>query len=62
MIYELLAEGRENARTGRQLADICGCDIRAITAQIERERREAGRYARQLETVRATIYPRTTRS
>lgn len=40
MIYELLAEGRENARTGRQLADICGCDIRAITAQIERERRE----------------------
>ena len=40
MIYELLAEGRENARTGRYLADVLGCDLRAITAQIERERRE----------------------
>ena len=39
MIYELLAEGRDNARTGRYLADICECDIRAITAQIEKERR-----------------------
>lgn len=40
MIYELLAEGRENARTGAYLAEICNCDIRAITAQIEKERRD----------------------
>lgn len=40
MIHELLAEGRENARTGRQLADFLGCDLRAITQQIEKERRE----------------------
>ena len=40
MIHELLAEGRENATTGRELAKLCNCDIRAITAQIERERRD----------------------
>lgn len=40
MIYELLAEGRENARTGRDLAKYCGCNIRDITEQIERERRQ----------------------
>lgn len=40
MIHELLAEGRDNARTGGELAAICECNIRAITAQIERERRE----------------------
>ena len=40
MIYELLAEGRENATTGRELAKLCNCDLRAITAQIERERRD----------------------
>ncbi len=39
MIYELLAHGRENARTGRELATLCDCDIRQITAHIERERR-----------------------
>lgn len=40
MIHELLAEGKENARTGRELAKLCKCDIRAITMQIERERRD----------------------
>lgn len=40
MIHELLAPGKENARTGRELAQQLGCDIRSITAQIERERRE----------------------
>lgn len=40
MIYELLDTGRRNARTGRQLAKILHCDIRDITEQIERERRE----------------------
>lgn len=42
MIHELLAEGRENARTGRELARILNCDIRQVTGQIEKERR-AGR-------------------
>lgn len=40
MIHELLTEGRENARTGRELADTLNCTAREITAQIERERRE----------------------
>ena len=39
MIHEILPAGRENALTGRRLADMFNCDIRAITAQIERERR-----------------------
>lgn len=39
MIHELLATGRENARTGRELAEVLGCNIRDITEQIERERR-----------------------
>lgn len=40
MINELLAEGQANARTGRELAQLMGCDIRSITEQIEKERRE----------------------
>lgn len=40
MIHELLAEGRENARTGAELASVLHCDIRNITAQIEKERRD----------------------
>ena len=40
MIHELLTEGRENARTGRELATVLNCDIRDVTAQIETERRE----------------------
>ena len=40
MIYELLATGRENARTGRELAAVLGCNIREITHQVEQERRE----------------------
>lgn len=39
-IAEFLANGRENARTARQLAEMTGCDARAITIQIEKERRE----------------------
>ena len=39
MIYELLAVGRENARTGRELATVLNCSMRDITEQIERERR-----------------------
>ena len=40
MIHELLAEGRENARTGAELAQQLNCNIRDITGQIERERRQ----------------------
>lgn len=40
MIHELLAHGSENARTGRELANVLGCDIRTVTEQIERERRD----------------------
>lgn len=40
MIYEILPAGRENALTGRALANMLDCDIRAITAQIEKERRD----------------------
>lgn len=40
MIHELLSEGRENARTGKELANYFKCDIRAITEQIETERRD----------------------
>ena len=40
MIHELLAEGRENGRRCRELAQYLDCRIRDITIQIERERRE----------------------
>ena len=40
MIHELLTEGRENARTGRELARVLNCDIREVTIQVERERRK----------------------
>lgn len=40
MINELLFYGAENTRTGKELAKQLNCDIRTITEQIERERRE----------------------
>ncbi len=40
MIHELLDRGVENALTGSELADYFGCNVRDVTAQIERERRE----------------------
>lgn len=40
MINELLGEGKENARTGKYLADILGINPRDVTQQIERERRD----------------------
>lgn len=40
MIHELLSAGRENAIPGRDLAEIMKCDIREITSQIEKERRD----------------------
>ena len=40
MIYELLSEGAENAKTGRELSQQLGCNIRIITEKVARERRE----------------------
>lgn len=40
MIYELLGTGRENARTGRELARALNCGIREIAEQISQERRQ----------------------
>lgn len=40
MIHELLDCGRETARTGRELAALLKCDIRQVTIQVEKERRE----------------------
>ena len=39
-IADALERGARNAKTGRELAKIFGCNIRAITVQIERERRD----------------------
>lgn len=39
MIFELLTEGRENARTARDLAKLTGLDRRAVSLLVERERR-----------------------
>ena len=39
MIEEQLEKGAENARSGRELAEVLGLNIRAVTEQIERERR-----------------------
>lgn len=39
-IQNYLGNGKNNARTARQLADMLGRDARAVTAQIEKERRE----------------------
>lgn len=40
MIYEVLSEGAENARTGRELCSILGISARDLTIAIERERRQ----------------------
>ena len=40
MIAELLSIGVENAITGRELAELIGCDIRVIASKIEKERRK----------------------
>lgn len=40
MIAELLSVGAENPTTGKELAAVIGCDIRDITAAVERERRQ----------------------
>lgn len=40
MIAETLDYGKENAITGKDLAALFDCDIRIITQQIEKERRD----------------------
>jgi len=38
LIFEILDRGREHATSGAALCDFFECDLRTITAQIERER------------------------
>ena len=38
-IAEMLTEGRANARSGKELAQAIGCNIREITQRIAEERR-----------------------
>lgn len=40
MVNELLSYGAGNTRTGKELAKALNCDIRTVTEQIERERRQ----------------------
>ena len=40
MIFEMLSEGAENARTGREICQILNITPRDLTAAITRERRE----------------------
>lgn len=40
MIYEILSQGAENARTGKELCHILGITARDLTIAIERERRQ----------------------
>ena len=39
MVYELLAEGAENARTGKYICNLLNISDRELTQQVERERR-----------------------
>lgn len=40
MIYDYLLIGKENAKTAKDLARALKCDVRDITAGVERERRQ----------------------
>jgi len=40
MIYEILGEGLERAKTARELQDLLGMTRREVTRQVERERRD----------------------
>ena len=40
MIADFLFTGKDNARTGRDLATLLHCNIREVAAAIERERRQ----------------------
>lgn len=39
MIYEILAEGAENAKTGKEICNLLGLTVREMTLAIEKERR-----------------------
>ena len=39
MIFEMLSEGAENARTGKEICNLLNITARDLTAAIERERR-----------------------
>jgi biotin operon repressor len=40
LIYEMLAEGEQNARSAKDLAKLLHCDRRAISLMVEAERRQ----------------------
>lgn len=40
MIYEILGEGLERAKTAREIQDLLGMTRREVTRQVERERRD----------------------
>lgn len=40
MIHEVLMEGAQNARTGKEICKLLGISSRELMAQVERERRE----------------------
>lgn len=40
MIADHLLTGKENARTGKDLANVLNCDVREISARVEKERRQ----------------------
>lgn len=40
MIYELLTEGEQNARTGKELAKLLNTTARDVSQAVERERRQ----------------------
>ena len=39
MIYEMLSEGKQNARSAQELSQILGIDRRGVSILVERERR-----------------------
>ena len=39
MVYEILSEGKENARPGRDICHALGLTARELTAKVEQERR-----------------------
>lgn len=56
MVQELLDYGRENTRTGKDLAKALNVDIRTITQQIEKERREGQPICASMKGAHAGYY------
>lgn len=56
MIHEYLGTGAANARPGKELADLLSCDIREITAAVERERRDGQPICASSDSTRPGYY------